>query len=450
MEQPAFELDDEPAEPTFSVGELTGLTREAVRRAFPAQVWVRGEVQNLKRSANGHTYFTLVEKAGRGDRVQARLDCALFRDDRRAVDRALAEVPGAELGNDVEVRIRGRVEIFAAQGRLQLVMTAIDPVFTVGGIAANRERVLRALAAEGLLDHNARLALPTVPLRIGLITSDDSAAYHDFVHELETSPFALAGRARRRARAGCRRRPAHRVLLAGARAARRRRRGARTRRGIARRPRGLRHRDRGARDRGDAGAGARRRGHETDRSVADEVAHTACKTPTACAQILVHQVRGFVGTLDAAAHRVVARARSRTALAAQELDAATRRVRRDAPAVVARAGAQVERRHGRVQELGRRRTRDAAVMLRERERALVAITARHLERATLRLDAGEVAVRALDPRRVLERGYTITRTADGRVVRRAGDVGAGSELVTELAGGRVISRVEAAVEDTDE
>ena len=59
-------------------------------------------------------------------------------------------------------------------------------------------------------------------------------------------------------------------------------------------------------------------------------------------------------------------------------------------------------------------------------------------------------MRALDPRRVLERGYTITRTADGRVVRRAGDVDAGSELVTELASGRVISRVEAAVEDTDE
>jgi exodeoxyribonuclease VII large subunit len=190
-------------------------------------------------------------------------------------------------------------------------------------------------------------------------------------------------------------------------------------------------------------------GHETDRSVADEVAHTACKTPTACAQILVQQVSGFVGALDTAAHRVTARARSRTALAAQELDAATRRVRRDASAVVARAGAHVERRHGRMQELGHRRTRDAAVMLRERERALVAIAARHLERATLRLDAGEVAVRALDPRRVLERGYTITRTADGRVVRRARDVGAGSELVTELASGRVISRVEATVEDTD-
>jgi exodeoxyribonuclease VII large subunit len=157
-----------------------------------------------------------------------------------------------------------------------------------------------------------------------------------------------------------------------------------------------------------------------------------------------------VATLDAAAHRVVARARSRSALAAQELDAAIRRVRRDAPAALVRASAHVERGHGRMQELGRRRTRDAAVMLRERERAMTAITARHLERATLRLDAAEGALRALDPRRVLERGYTITRTADGRIVRRAGDVETDHELVTELAHGQVTSRVVATAEDDDE
>jgi exodeoxyribonuclease VII large subunit len=447
MEQPAFELDDESAEPTFSVGELTALVSDAVRQAFPVQVWVRGEVQNLKRSSAGHTYFSLVEKAGRGDRVQARLECALFRDDRRAVDRALAEVPGAELGDDVEVRIRGRIAVYPAQGRLQLVMTAIDPVFTIGGIAANRERVLRALSAEGLLDHNARLPLPAVPLRIGLITSEGSAAYHDFVHELETSAFAWQ------------------IVLVDVRV-----QGAAAARRIAWALRELAQLDldavvlvRGGGSRADlapfdtelvARAVAAMPvpvlvgvGHETDRSVADEVAHTACKTPTACAQVLVHQVRGFLATLDAAAHRVLARARSRTALAAQELDGAIQRVRRDASAAVARAGAHVERRHGRMQELGQRRTRDAAVMLRERERALVSMAGHHLERATLRLDAGEASVRALDPRRVLERGYTITRTADGRVLRRAGDVGAGAELVTELASGRVTSRVEEVAED---
>src|SRR6476659_2078623 len=178
MNQEMLDLGDVVEIPTFSVSELTTQVSDALRRAFPDQVWVRGEVQNLKRYPSGHTYFSLVEKAaGPGDRIRARIDSVLFRDDRPAITRALAEVPGAELGNDVEVRIRGRVGVY--QGKLQLVMSAIDPVFTVGGIAANRERVLRALAADGLLDRNARLALAPVPLRVGLITSRGSAAYHD-------------------------------------------------------------------------------------------------------------------------------------------------------------------------------------------------------------------------------------------------------------------------------
>ncbi|MFN8026549.1 MAG: exodeoxyribonuclease VII large subunit [Acidimicrobiia bacterium] len=185
------EEPDEEAVPTFTVGELNGKVRDALRRSFVDEVWVRGEVQNLKRHGSGHTYFTLVEKGVRGDRPVARLDVALFRDDARTVDRRLKAVPGAELGNDVEVRIRGRVTLYPEQGRYQLVMSDIDPVFTVGGIAANRERVLRALAAEGLIGHNARHVIPPVPLRAGLVTSVGSAAYHDFVHELELSGYAL-------------------------------------------------------------------------------------------------------------------------------------------------------------------------------------------------------------------------------------------------------------------
>ena len=111
--------------------ELNTLVRDAVRRAHPDELWVRGEVQNL-RKRNGHTYFKVVEKAGRGDRVQGRLDVALFSDDAPKVRRALAEVPGAALADDVEVRIRGRVRVYPPTGQYQLVMTGIDPIFTVG------------------------------------------------------------------------------------------------------------------------------------------------------------------------------------------------------------------------------------------------------------------------------------------------------------------------------
>jgi exodeoxyribonuclease VII large subunit len=469
MTQPTFDFGLEPEAPTFSVLELNGYVRDALRQAFPAEVWVRGEVQNLKRSASGHTYFTIVEKAGRSDRVVARLDIVLFRDDRRAVDRAIAEIPGAELSDDVDVRVRGRVTMYPPSGRYQLVMTGIDPVFTVGGIAANRERVLRALAADELLDANGRRELAPVPLRIGLITSRGSAAYHDFVHELGRSPYAW------------------RVVVAdvrvqGAAAARRVKWALGELAGLELDAVVL---VRGGGSRADlapfdtelvARAVAAMPvpvltgvGHETDRSVVDEVAHTSCKTPTACAQLLVHRVGDFVTALDDASQRVGARARRRAALAARELDEAGRRVRRGAPGALTREQVRLERHHDRIVELARRRTGDAARLLdvharrvaelgrraardqsralADRERALVTVASHHLSRAALRLDAGETALRALDPRRVLERGYSITRYADGRVVKRAAGTVPGSFLETELADGRITSRVDHVTED---
>ena len=344
MSQETFDLGDVPEEPTFSVGELTTKVGDALRRAFPDQVWVRGEVQNLKSYPSGHTYFSLVEKGAAGDKVRARLSCVLFRDDRAAVNRALREVPGAELGNDVEVRIRGRVGVY--QGQLQLVMSAIDPVFTVGGIAANREKVLRALAADRLLDVNGRVPMPMLPLRIGLITSRESAAYHDFVHELETSGFAFVV-------------GVVDVRVQGAAASRR----------IVWALNELSNLDvdvvvlaRGGGSRADlapfdteivARAVAAMRvpvftgiGHEVDRSVVDEVAHTACKTPTACAQTLVVYVRTFADGLDRAGRRVASLGRSRAAIVSHRLDEAARRVQRGAPAALG-ARACARRAHAR-------------------------------------------------------------------------------------------------------
>jgi exodeoxyribonuclease VII large subunit len=473
MEQPSFGFEEEPPEvTTFSVVELNSLVRDALRRGFPDEVWVRGEVQNLSRSSAGHTYFSLVEKAGRGDRVQGRLDVALFRDDRRAVARELAEVPGAELGNDVEVRIRGRVTVYPPTGRYQLVMTGIDPVFTVGGIAANRERVLRALSAEGLLGANASRELALVPLRIGLITSSGSAAYHDFVHELEVSGFAWQ------------------VVVADVRV-----QGAAAARRIKWALGQLSQLDvdavvlvRGGGARADlaafdtelvARAIADMRvpvitgvGHETDRGVADEVAYCACKTPTACAQLLMGRVGEFVGRLDDASQRVVARARQRVAVAGRELDDARRRAARSAPAAVAREQARLERAHGRaeelarrragevarqldgcarrVAELGRRATRERTRALDARERELATHAGHQLRRESLRLQSHEAVVRALDPRRVLERGYSITRDAEGRVLKEATASQAGAILQTELAAGRITSRVETITEEPGE
>ena len=141
-------------------------------------------------------------------------------------------------------------------------------------------------------------------------------------------------------------------------------------------------------------------------------------------------------------------ARLRAALAARELDDAARRIHRGAPAALLRERSLLDHRHGRVQELGRLRTRDAEVALQARERSVITAATHHLRRARR---PGSTAPRPRSGRstrgRVLERGYSITRDANGHTVRRAVDASVGDHLVTELASGRIASRVESVEEE---
>jgi exodeoxyribonuclease VII large subunit len=408
-------------------------------------VWVRGEVQGMNTSRAGHIYFQLVEKDDRRDRVQAAMDVALFRNHLLTVRAELRKVPGVELANDVEVRIRANVDVYPTTGRLQLIMTGIDPVFTAGKLAADRERVMRTLQAEGLLRANGIHELAPVPLRIGLVTSAGSAAYHDFVHELEASGFAWqVGLCDVRVQGA---NAPRRVVWALRRLARVAAeldavvivRGGGSRSDLAA---------------FDAESVAREIagmpvpvftgiGHEIDRTVADEVAHTACKTPTACAQSLVETVAEYIGRLDAVSHAVAHRARAGCAIADGELLACVRRARRGAPRAIARELAELERRRGRAEELGSRAARGATAALDTRRGVLVASAGRLARTEDRRLDALTDRLRALDPTRVLERGYSITRDATGQVVKGAASLQPGDQLVTEFADGRAQSTVDA-------
>jgi exodeoxyribonuclease VII large subunit len=441
VDQPSLLDGDPDAEPTLGVAELNEAINAAVGEAFPRAVWVRGEIQALHVSRNQHCYFELVEKHERRDQVRATVRVALFRDDRPSVNRALRDA-GLRLADGVDVRIRARVDFWPPAGRLQLVMSAVDPSFTVGRLAADRDRLLRALAAEGILDRNATRPLPIVPLRVGLVTSGGSAAYRDFLDGLEASGYAFHV-------AHCD------VRVQGAAASRRivwaLRRLADLELDVVALVRGGGARSDLAPFDTEIVARAITEmpmpvltgiGHETDRTVADDVAHTSTKTPTAAAALLVERVDGYVERLAWVAHRVSVRARGVSALARRELAGAAGRLRRAVPAALDRERRTVDAQRRRALELGRRGTRDSARGLTRRNDAVMASARRGLRVATSRLDGADARLRALDPRRVLERGYTITRDEQGTVVRAAAAVEPGSVLTTETAAGRLRSRVE--------
>lgn len=435
-------LWDDLPDPTYSVSELAEVLRGVLGRAFSDDVWVRGEIHNLSRPASGHVYFTLVESDQA--RPVAALQVMLSARVRPHINDLLVRTGGAvRMTDGTEVRISGRIDFFEPRGQLQLRMSGIDPEYTLGRLAADRERLLRTLEAEGLLRRNARLPMPPVPLVVGLVTSANSAAEADFLAELERSGYGF------------------RVVRVDARV-----QGQGAPASIAAALHTLARHDvdcialvRGGGARTDLAAFDHEAvaraiaimrapvhtgiGHEVDRSVADEVAHTWHKTPTACAQALVHAVRTFEAELDRAWVDI-----SSCATAALEREQV--RIQRHARhAAVAVEGAlrladhRTEVWAGRATGAARTRLRSASGALALAERELARGSRRALDTSARSLDAVAARLRVLDPANVLARGWSITRRADGAVVRSVDDVRAGDELRTTVGDGSVASTVTA-------
>jgi len=160
-------------------------------------------------------------------------------------------------------------------------------------------------------------------------------------------------------------------------------------------------------------------GHEIDRSIADEVAYAAFKTPTACAAALVGYVQEFVGKTEELWSQISTFAEQQLAIAESRLLERGSAIRTRAISAVERANTVV------VLAANRLGTRPLATL------------ASHEQR----IQSLEERVRLLDPVNTMARGWSITRTAEGKTLRSISDVAVGSEIVTMLRDGSVASTV---------
>ena len=183
-------------------------------------------------------------------------------------------------------------------------------------------------------------------------------------------------------------------------------------------------------------------GHEIDRSVADEVAHTALKTPTACAGALIERVQAYRRQVERTWSAVALRAVALAARAESRLTVTTKHISQRTSAAVGLSAVRLDHHAQRLARVSSAVLAASDRRLDDGSRRLVAAGPRRAAGADRDLDGLEARVRALDPVRTLARGWSITRRADGATVRSAADVGAGDELVTTLADGTVRSRVE--------
>ena len=472
----------------YTVSRLNERVREAIQSAFPAAVWLVGEISGFNKSAHRkHVSFELVERAADG-RVLSKIPAVLFGSERQAIEERLrASGDPFRLEDEVSVRVRVGVDLYVAWGQYRVVVEELDPRYTLGEAARRREEIVRRLAAAGLLGRNGELPVPRLPLRVGLITSLGSDAFNDVRRTLEESGYAFELTAHGARVQGHLTEPSVLNALDWFRARAEqfdlllicRGGGARTDlvgfdseplgRAVAEFPLPV-----------VVGIG-----HEQDLSVLDAVARSA-KTPTAAAAWVVDRVRDGLGALESLARAVMLAATKRIrderrggveharrlARAAQSLlrhERSTLVHRRRRAVLGARAALGTAR--DRLSRWTALIPRDARVLLERQSRFLDAAlrgilhgarrelrearagvvrsaqglgprSGQCLTRERERVDGRARRLTLCHPRRVLDRGYSILRLADGTLLSRPEQAQAGQRVAAELRGGRLNLRSE--------
>ena len=410
----------------YRVGELTRLIKTALEKTF-GEVWVQGEVSNVRRPSSGHIYFTIKDES-------AQISAVMFRGSQGRLK--------APLTDGALVVAFGLISVYERSGAYQIVVRELEEAGK-GSLHAAFEALKKKLQAEGLFAVERKKPLPLLPRHIGIVTSPTGAAIRDILK-------VLAGRF-----------PNLHVMLAPVKV-----QGEGAAAEIAAAIEMLNRLGkadvmivgRGGGSLEDlwafneeivARAIAASKipvisavGHETDFTISDFVADLRAPTPSAaaervvaCKETLERQVTEMRRRLARAVQESVFSARHRLMVAAGSRVFAE-------PRDMVR---QYARRMGEIWLRIRHSTQDA---LRETQQRVDDAGQRRVNALDRSVEAGRqdikrliAQLRALSPVSVLVRGYSITRGEDGRILRDASQVRAGQRVRTRLAAGEFESEV---------
>ena len=396
----------------FSVSEANNFIRALLEQIPQLQeIYIRGEISNYKLYPSGHHYFTLKDAEGA-------MRCVMFRGSAARL-RFRPE-------NGMKVIAFGRVGVFPRDGAYQLYVSDLTAE-GVGDLHVAFEQLKAKLYAEGLFDPAHKKPPPPYPKTIAVITSPAGAAVHDMLRILRA------------------RWPLTEVKLLGVRV-----QGAEAPPEIVGalnyankyKVADLIITGRGGGSIEDLWAFNDERvaraiyaseipvisavGHEPDVTIADYVADARASTPSNAAEIAVPDQNDVRARLAVMERRMIKIEGDRLAALRERLAAlGQKRVLRDPMAFLA----------------------DKRLLLDYTQKSLASLAERQVAQRRQRFAALCAALDAMSPLRVLARGYAVVRTADGTVLRRAGEVSAGDTVGVTLSEGRLVCTINETIEE---
>ena len=405
----------------ITLRELQRRVKSALEGQFALPVWVSAEISEIKVNYSGHCYLELVEKGGDNGVPTAQARAVVWRSHYPRISGYFEAETGQRLASGIRILAKVLVSYHELYG-FSLQITDIDPSYTLGDMERQRQQTIAQLQQDGVWDMNREATMPAVVQRIAIVSSANAAGYQDFCKELNKSPYRftltlfdafMQGAAAEESiiealcSVAARMEDFDAVVLI-----------------------------RGGGSRSDLNCFNAYRlcahvaqfplpvvtgiGHDKDTSVADMVAHTALKTPTAVAGWLVGRMAETDGWLDYAALQL-----HDTTTAAMH----TSEVR-------------LERLSGEVRRLsGELLTRQSLRL--EHHAALLPDAARDfLARQNVRLGNAAELIAGRSPERILRLGFAVVRTG-GNAVTSAREVGAGENIEIEVSDGQIEAIVKA-------
>lgn len=403
----------------ITLRELQRRVKSALEGQFALPVWVSAEISEIKVNYSGHCYLELVEKGGDNGVPTAQARAVMWRSHYPRISGYFEAETGQRLAAGIKILAKVLVSYHELYG-FSLQITDIDPSYTLGDMERQRQQTIAQLQQEGVWDMNREVPMPAVVQRIAVVSSVHAAGYQDFCQELEKSPYRfkvslfdafMQGEAAEESIVAALCAVAEQlekfdavVLIRGG--------GSRSDLNCFNAYRLCAH---VAQFPLPVVTGI---GHDKDTSVADMVAHTALKTPTAVAGWLVERMAEADGWLDYAAlqlHDATAAAMHASEVRLERLSGEVRRL----------SGELLTRQSLRLEHLG--------TLLPEAARDFLA-------RQTLRLENAAELIAGRSPERILRLGFAVLR-AGGKAVTSAAGVTAGEDVEIEVSDGRINATV---------
>jgi exodeoxyribonuclease VII large subunit len=426
----------------LSLTELQLIIRDSIYLSMPDFYWVVAEISEIKQNFSGHCYLELVEKNDDTD-LKARVRAVIWGNRYGFIRSFFENATGESLREGFKVLLKVRVEYHEIYG-LSLVITDIDPSYTIGEMATKRMQIIKRLEQDGVFNMNKELEIPLVPQRIAIISSKNAAGYTDFLKHLRTNSYnyvfytalfdaAMQGTETEQSIINALNRIAEKqdifdvaVIIRGG--------GSQT--------------DLSWFDNYNIAyyitqfplpvlTGI---GHEKDMSVADMVACRSLKTPTAVADFIIdtiaeteEQISATGSEIKEAATLIIEKYRERLERSKNILAPLTQ-------ILISKISKKLTEVTIALLSNGKEQIYGASINIGNLKTGLKSVTAGYINTSRQKLSGMEDRLTMLDPRKVLARGYTIT-SMNGKRLKSARGVPEGSDIETIFHDGSIRSSV---------